>query len=224
MVLCSKICNNDRNPNKREKADETLFGVIVWAVWCLPRKKEDRMDVCETLNYVRVWLEPLAAVATFVLSFIVLRMNKRADAEMKQRQKTDALLQQPSKISAWLCLNKRDSFDNGILFNASDIPVYKVVVTAVVTKGYGCSPGEAVGGTGGYRALFAVLPPGGLKFHMDLMGIWGMHAYPMLEISFMCADGNSWIRRADGSLEGIEEDPFEHYEIGRPCEFSDFID
>ena len=43
------------------------------------------MDVCETLNYVRVWLEPLAAVATFVLSFIVLRMNKRADAEMKQR-------------------------------------------------------------------------------------------------------------------------------------------
>lgn len=68
------------------------------------------------------------------------------------------------------------------------------------------------------------MPPGRHTFTLNLMGFGGMSRYPVLEVSFRCTDGRSWIRRGDGTLEQIDADPFTYYGIQRPCTYGELSD
>lgn len=51
-----------------------------------------------------------------------------------------------------------------------------------------------------------------------------MSAYPVLEVGFTCADGNSWVRKGDGKLLQIDVDPLSYYGIGLPCCYGELND
>lgn len=183
------------------------------------------MDICTVGELFKEWTEPVCAVATLILSIVVFFLNKKVDAESKRNRAREEELRQPSGISAWLeGLSIGSSVQNATINNATNSPIYNIVVSAVVTKGYGCDKGEMRQGVGDYREIFALVPPGRHSFSLSLVGFWGMSAYPVLEISFTCTDGKSWIRRGNGTLEQIDTDPFTHYGIERPCRFGILTD
>lgn len=182
------------------------------------------MDICAIGDLFKEWSEPICACATLILSIAVIVINRKVDAESKRTREKDAMLLQPSGISAWFeGLRPGNRVQNAWICNTTELPVYNVVATAVVTKGGDCGKGEACQGAETYRAIFAVAPPGKHSFSMDLTGFWGMCAYPVLEVGFMCTDGNSWIRRGNGVLERIDTDPLTYYGIARPCHFDELI-
>lgn len=183
------------------------------------------MDICVIVGIVKEWSEPVCAFATLVLSVVVFFINRKVDAEAKRIREREAMLLQPARMSAWL--EKPDDSpqtQRAVIYNATDLPVYNVLVTVVATKGHGFENGEARQGIGDYRKVFAVVPPGRRSFTLNLMGFGGMGRYPVLEVSFRCIDGRSWIRRGDGTLEQIDVDPFAYYGIQRPCTYGELAD
>lgn len=183
------------------------------------------MDIYTVGGLFKEWSEPVCACATLILSIAVIVINKKVDVASKRAREKDAMLLQPSGVSAWFgSLDPANRMQTAWICNATDLPVYNVVVTVVVTKGGDCSEGEVRKGAGAYRAIFAIAPPGKHSFSIDLAGFWGMRAYPVLEVAFTCADGNSWIRRGNGVLKRVDIDPLACYGIERPCQFGQLID
>ena len=183
------------------------------------------MDIYTVGVLFKEWSEPVCAFATLILSIAVIVINKKVDVASKRAREKDAMLLQPSGVSAWFGnLNPANQMQTAWICNATDLPVYNVVVTVVVTEGGDCSEGKMRKGAGAYRAIFAVEPPGKRSFSIDLAGFWGMCAYPVLEVAFTCADGNSWIRRGNGVLKRVDIDSLACYGIERPCQFGQLID
>lgn len=183
------------------------------------------MDICTIGDLFKEWSEPICACATLILSISVILINRKVDAESKRAREKDAVLLQPSGVSAWFgSPEPANRMQTAWICNTTELPVYSVVATAVVTKGGDCGKGEACHGVEAYRAIFAVVPPGKHSFSIELTGFWGMCAYPVLEVGFTCADGNSWIRRGNGALERIDTDPLTYYGVARPCHIDELID
>ncbi len=183
------------------------------------------MDINFFGEMIKEWAQPICAIASIAISIAVFFINKKVNSEMRRLREKEELLHQASRVSAWL-VSPRSSLkgDGARVHNASDLPVYNVVVTAVVTKGGKCSEGELRRGHCDYRSVLAVVPPGEHSFALDLTGFWGMSAYPVLEVGFTCADGNSWVRKGDGELLQIDVDPLSYYGIGLPCCYGELND
>ena len=183
------------------------------------------MDIYFIGEMIKEWAQPLCAIASIAISCAVFFINKKVNSETRRLREKEELLHQASRVSAWLA-SPRSSLkgDGARVHNASDLPVYNVVVTAVITKGGKCDEGELWRGHCDYRSVLAVVPPGEHSFTLDLTGFWGMSAYPVLEVGFTCADGNSWIRKGDGELLQIDVDPLSYYGIGLPCCYGELND
>lgn len=170
---------------------------------------------------IKMWVDVLAPIATVVLSLIVYHSNKVSEARETRRRQREEQLRQPSKVAAWFsqdrCLNPVS------LENASNMPVYEVVITFVRTSGASCAKGEEFMGDNLLRRKHALLPPGRYSLEAPLGDLLGGGAYPGVEIAFTCADGTNWIRRANGKLEQIEERPFAYYQITIPCDYDALV-
>lgn len=163
-------------------------------------------------------LQAFCAFATLVLTvYVAWRDTKQMKSEETRRKEAE-MLAQPSSIAAWL---ERSSSGEACLVirNESDLPVYEVVVTIVVTYGPGCSKGEDLGPSYQYRKKFDLVPSGLYSSDIDICGFGGMHRHPLVEIAFACANGTFWVRRGNGVLIHLDSSPFNYYELGLPVEF-----
>lgn len=126
-------------------------------------------------------LQAFCAFATLVLTvYVAWRDTKQMKSEETRRKEAE-MLAQPSSIAAWL---ERSSSGEACLVirNESDLPVYEVVVTIVVTYGPGCSKGEDLGPSYQYRKKFDLVPSGLYSSDIDICGFGGMHRHPLVEI------------------------------------------
>lgn len=163
-------------------------------------------------------VQAFCAFASFCLTVYVVLRDTRHMNEQDERQKMAEKLAQPSSIAAWL---ERDPTGESriVIRNDSDLPVYEVVATIVVTNGAGYSKGEDLEFSYQYRKILDLIPPGLHSVAIDLGGFYGMHRHPLVEIAFVCAKGKSWVRRGDGALDELDVSPFDYYELGLPIDF-----
>ena len=163
-------------------------------------------------------VQVICAFVTLCLTVYVVLRDTRHMNEQDERQEMAEKLAQPSSIAAWL---ERDSTGESriAIRNDSDLPVYEVVATIVVTHGAGCCKGEDLESPYQYRKMLDLIPPGLHSVAIDMGGFYGMHRHPLVEIAFVCAKGKSWVRRGDGALDELDDSPFSHYELGLPIDF-----
>ena len=163
-------------------------------------------------------VQVICAFVTLCLTVYVVLRDTRHMNEQDERQEMAEKLAQPSSIAAWL---ERDSTGESriAIRNDSDLPVYEVVATIVVTHGAGCCKGEDLDPPYQYRKILDLIPPGLHSVAIDMGGFYGMHRHPLVEIAFVCAKGKSWVRRGDGALDELDVSPFNHYELGLPIDF-----
>lgn len=139
-------------------------------------------------------VQVICAFVTLCLTGYVVLRDTRHMNEQDERQEMTEKLAQPSSIAAWL---ERDSTGESriAIRNDSDLPVYEVVATIVVTHGAGCCKGEDLESPYQYRKILDLIPPGLHSVAIDMGGFYGMHRHPLVEIAFVCAKGKSWVRR-----------------------------
>lgn len=170
------------------------------------------------MTSVYTGIQALCAIASLFLTvFVACRDTEHMNKDDK-RLKTAEKLAQPSSIAAWL---ERDPTGDAriVIRNDSDLPVYEVVATIVVTHGSGCCKGEDLESPYQYRKILDLIPPGLHSVVIDMGGFYGMHRHPLVEIAFVCAKGKSWVRRGDGVLDELDVSPFKHYDLGLPIDF-----
>ncbi len=103
------------------------------------------MDICAIGDLFKEWSEPICACMTLILSIAVIVINRKVDAESKRTREKDAMLLQLSGISAWLESPwPGNRVQKAWICNTTELPVYNVVATAVVTKGGDCGVGGSM--------------------------------------------------------------------------------
>ncbi|WP_147329334.1 MULTISPECIES: hypothetical protein [unclassified Collinsella] len=163
-------------------------------------------------------VQVICAFVTLCLTVYVALRDTKHLKKTDERLKTAEKLAQPSSIAAWL---ERDATGDAriVIRNDSNLPVYEVVATIVVTHGAGCCKGEDLESPYQYRKILDLIPPGLHSVSIDMGGFYGMHRHPLVEIAFVCAKGKSWVRRGDGALDELDVSPFNYYELGLPIDF-----
>ncbi len=110
-------------------------------------------------------------------------------------------------------------FDSLIVRNDSNLPVYDAVVSLVLVQGAGARTGEELAEHPTLRYTLRkeafVIPPGTWRFRI-VEGWRGMSARAGAEVAFRDARGSSWVRRANGVLEELTAEPFDHMNVWRP--------
>lgn len=163
-------------------------------------------------------IQALFTIASFCLTIFVAWRDAEHMNQEDERQEMAEKLAQPSSIAAWL--EREPTGETCIVIrNDSDLPVYEVVATIVVTHGAGCCKGEDLEPSYQYRKILDLIPPGLHSVAIDMSGFYGMHRHPLVEIAFVCAKGKSWVRRGDGALDELDASPFNYYELGLPVAF-----
>jgi hypothetical protein len=166
----------------------------------------------------------VAAIFTALYQISVERSARHAD---KRAALARDRIAQAKRISAWIRGAPRGegrgphavSATFATVLNASQEPVYRVVVWLVFVQGAAPERGEEMIRIqpSGARML-GTLPPG--AFVVSLPGDWGgMHRHPGVEVAFTDAAGLHWIRRASGAVDSIPEDPLDHYGIAQPVDW-----
>ena len=119
-------------------------------------------------------VQVICAFVTLCLTVYVVLRDTRHMNEQDERQEMAEKLAQPSSIAAWL---ERDSTGESriAIRNDSDLPVYEVVATIVVTHGAGCCKGEDLESPYQYRKILDLIPPGLHSVAIDMGGFYGMH-------------------------------------------------
>lgn len=161
----------------------------------------------------------LGAVATIgaVCSTISYENDVRIDEERKR---------QARQVSAWFGEDRLTQDDStflrvATLQNASETPVYNVIVTCVGKEGAG-PPHSGVDCGSEYknRCCISVLPPGLWEVDIPTSGN-GMGVIVSLEVAFCDSAGWYWVRSGDGKICGIDTSPVDYYGIGLPVSWGE---
>jgi hypothetical protein len=168
------------------------------------------------------WAGAIFAGSAIVVALWQIARERRQRKHTEEKALAAEERAQAVKFSAWFDTSLAVSEDGGgslVVRNASNVPIYRVVVTLVFAQGAGPRTGEAMsqllsegaGDMGSMQGVF-VIPPGTWRVVVGA-GWSGMHARPPAEVAFMDAEGMSWVRRASGSLEKLPQEPFEYFEL-----------
>ncbi|MGP5496065.1 hypothetical protein [Corynebacterium flavescens] len=162
------------------------------------------------------WFAAIGTVLAVVTALLQIPLEKRSKRKLEEKS-------QATQVATWVA--KPTAPDTVIAFkNASETPVYNAVVSLVIQSGAGPRTGEEVGKLDprlelGYRVARSVVPPG--SFHVELPASWGgMNRKPGSEIAFTDSKGKHWVRRFDGKLEKLDQDPLAT--MNYPLPFGDF--
>jgi hypothetical protein len=159
------------------------------------------------------WWAAVGAIGT-VLAFVVAFGAILRDHRSRRK---DARRAQAERISGWYVLER----SSAVLLNASDQPVYGVLIRLVGIPGWAARGSiEAAGWHGSYPPVAVqVLPPG--RFDVFVRAFdGGMGLQPGLEIAYSDAAGRPWFRRADGQLGSLSEAPDVHYGVAGPIDWT----
>lgn len=167
-------------------------------------------------------LQSIAGIATSVGVIISLyQIHREKELRLKEEKRCQA-----KRISFWYeeAGDRTDRPHDGryawkavLLRNASESPVYNVVITCVGISGAGPNAkGEDNGHDYPCRTCVGVLPPGTWYAWLPTYGS-GMCVRTAPEAAFTDANGRSWVRRGNGKLEEIEAEPASFYGLDRPA-------
>lgn len=125
-------------------------------------------------------VQVICAFVTLCLTVYVALRDTKHLKKTDERLKTAEKLAQPSSIAAWL---ERDATGDAriVIRNDSNLPVYEVVATIVVTHGAGCCKGEDLESPYQYRKILDLIPPGLHSVSIDMGGFYGMHRHPLVD-------------------------------------------
>jgi hypothetical protein len=177
-----------------------------------------------TAELITAWGTAALAVGTVGTLAVALRQlaaERRARRADEARAERRAHRWQAERVSAWYA---GETGDESVLEleNASEQPVYQVVVSLAFVQGAAPRTTEEWRevGEGGFpftRCLVA-LPPG--RHFVSVPTGWGaMAARPGAEVAFTDVQENSWVRRAGGSLEELPTNGIDALGIPRPVDF-----
>lgn len=181
---------------------------------------EDKLCI-DVANLIVQAIIGVATLAGVMVSLYQVHREKILRMEEERRK-------QSTRISLWY-EEHRDRTDwprddrfvwrEVVLRNASESPVYDVIVTCVGISGAGPEPrGEDNGRDFPYRTCVGTLPPGTWYVWLPTGGA-GMHVRTAPEGAFTDAGGISWVRRGNGKLEEIGSEPASFYELDLPLEW-----
>lgn len=176
------------------------------------------------------WLEHLgaagwSAIATAVGVLVALWFGG-SDRRARRRAEERAHAEQ---IAAWMAPPRLDdSMGDGavIISNASMQPIYDLAAVLVFRSGAAPRTGlDWVDLDQGQTmiSLVAQVPPGRYLQGLDVpdntpMGTGGVLA---VEIAFTDRSGKHWLRNSEGVLRRLDQDPVDHYQLGRPSRLRD---
>jgi hypothetical protein len=195
--------------------------------------------IMKIVNFAAVSIAVLLGIAVILNTWQLFNNNQQKQVNLNSQptiinssssssssqQKSVVVASQAQHISAWITGQKDDS--NGMyltckLYNASDTPVYDVVITPVFVQGAGPTKSEDVWkqNLSGhmYGGVTGILPPG--KFQTGIPFGGNIPSGQIgLEIAFTDASGNSWIVRSKGVINQITKDPFKYYQVPMPASY-----
>lgn len=170
--------------------------------------------------------------AVLAVLFAALSLRKQSETARQQHEATAAQLDHlraeasriraldernhASLISAWF------TDDDVSVLNASNEPVYEVVITSVMVQGAGPRTGEEVTDCK-YRKVYQVLPPG--EWVTQLGRYEGAQSTRSgIEVGFTDRNSKHWIRRSSGELCEVDNNLIDYYEyVGRPLGFEQLL-
>lgn len=167
---------------------------------------------------VSSWVAVGASLFAFAVSALTFVMNERRTRRAERQV-------QAAKVSAWYSDSAGGSGSGMYVLNASDAPVYAVVVAKEAGDGYAHSydtrklykakePPE--------YAVLSVVPPGLWSVTLDRgsggAGAMGMRYHAA--ISFTDNAGLHWHRNGVGHLRKASKSAFDWFEVYRPLQLS----
>lgn len=163
-----------------------------------------------------IWVGSIGTAGTLIFTLIQIYNDKK---DRKKNEKES----QAKKVSSWI---ESSDLDNHRTFcrvnNLSESPIYDVVLTAVIVQGAGPMDGREIDGEDiSYRSKLKILPPGKYQIEIGFLD-YGMCIAYGTELAFKDVNGNSWVRKSNGSLIKIKKEPIEYYDIARPVSWDDF--
>lgn len=169
-------------------------------------------------NTVAVLTSAIGVFGTVVVAYLSLRHASGIERERQIREDRSRDQDQARHVSGWI--KSQGDFRSPMIFsllNASEAPVYHVLVWVVLHQGSGPMTGEEAAATEMSPDPIDVVPPGRWMVTSQNMGdAVGMHMRAGVEVAFRDAAGLNWIRRVDGRLEKITSEPADHYHLDRP--------
>lgn len=177
--------------------------------------------MCDVAGWIIDAVAACGTVAAVVVALWQVRLEKRARANAEKRRQVE-------KVSSWFGgpssepapEDGRYAWQYVYLRNESESPVYDVIVTCVGLQGAGPARfGENNGEDYELRRYVGILPPGPWGIWLPTYGL-GMHVVLGLEIAFRDSRGISWVRRGNGLLEGIPDDPAHFYRTPLPISWT----
>jgi len=138
-------------------------------------------------------------------------------SQLQREKREGEKRRQAAGVSTWLSNKSGDGryqppYQIIVLNNNSDAPIYNVVITIVDARNKNAK-GEQTPEE--FRRVVDASPPG-QAFCIAPVGYNGMGFHPSVEIAFSDANGNHWVRRGNGLLEDLPEEPFIHYTVSQP--------
>lgn len=158
---------------------------------------------------VPTWLAGIGTCGAVIVSLYLARQDGlRREQHEKRRQ--------AEMITAWL--GPAQSSGDGlyevvVLQNSSMQSVYQLVACLVSIQG--SFRETAVGDSRGFRSTVGQVPPGQQQAKIESAG-HGMQLKLGVELAFQDAAGVFWLRRGNGLLEEVHEDPATLYKLTRP--------
>lgn len=177
------------------------FGGLIWYSYTNPYVR------LEHFAYLFGMVGSLATALTLI--WLVL------ERDQLQKEKIDSeKRKQAAGASAWLT---KKTFSHAshqiiILNNNSDSPIYSVVVSIVDARDQDAK-GEVTPEE--FRRIVDAVPPG-QTYCFAPTGYGGMGFHPSIEIAFSDTNGIHWVRRGNGRLEELMDEPFIHYKVSQP--------
>ena len=181
-----------------------FFSGITWLAYQNPAIRLDHFASLATV------LGSLATAATLI--WLVVERN-----QLQKEKKESEKRKQAAGVSTWLStrtFGTKVHYKQQIIVlnNNSDSPIYNIVVSIVDTRNKDAKGEET---PDEFRRTIDASPPG-QAFCLAPECYSGMGFHPSVEIAFSDADGHHWVRRGNGRLESLAEDPFVHYKIQLP--------
>lgn len=169
---------------------------------------------------VATWAGAFATSVAVWIAILGLR-SERARRVAAEEERAEQLKRiQAERVFGWFGgrIEGQNMIDSLIVRNDSQLPIYNAVVSLVLLQGAGARTGEDLSNLDlrwTYQKTVLVMPPGTWRIRVQ-SGWQGMSRRAGVEVAFRDAQSNAWIRRANGTLEALTEDPFDHLKVSRP--------
>jgi hypothetical protein len=161
------------------------------------------------------WVAAVGTVGAVVVALWLASRDSRERARGERRRQAET-------VTAWisggysLVAGENRFVAPVAVQNGSSQLVYRFIASLVQDlRGQESSPQPGLK----WRVFVGELPPGRSQFTIEHPG-GGMHFRAGIELAFQDAAGRWWVRKGNGRLDEIREDPAAHYGLGEPLPWS----